>query len=99
MVRQRQRFITKSACGVSFVRQFSDELAAPGQVKNINPHIHLPGDLFDGIAIDTLLSKHPATLIGWWNNSVSHCYVVQAGGDDAEGGLAFKCQTVRLGAP
>lgn len=48
--------------GVS-ARQFSDELTALGQVKNINLHIHSPGgDVFDGIAIYNLLNKHPATL-------------------------------------
>jgi len=44
-------------------RQFSDELAALGQVKQISLFIHSPGgDVFDGIAIYNLLKKHPANL-------------------------------------
>ena len=44
-------------------RQFSDELAALGQVKQISLVIHSPGgDVFDGIAIYNLLKKHPANL-------------------------------------
>jgi len=44
-------------------RQFSDELAALGQVKQISLFIHSPGgDVFDGIAIYNLLKKHPANI-------------------------------------
>ena len=44
-------------------RQFSDELSALGQVKQISLFIHSPGgDVFDGIAIYNLLKKHPANI-------------------------------------
>ncbi|KFX20273.1 ClpP-like prohead protease/major capsid protein fusion protein [Pectobacterium betavasculorum] len=44
-------------------RQFSEELAALGQVKQISLFIHSPGgDVFDGIAIYNLLKNHPATI-------------------------------------
>lgn len=42
-------------------QQFSEDLKALGAVSHINLHIHSPGgDVFDGIAIYNLLSKHPA---------------------------------------
>ena len=44
-------------------QQFSDDLKGLGDISHINLHIHSPGgDVFDGIAIYNLLSKHPARI-------------------------------------
>lgn len=42
-------------------QQFSEDLKALGDISHISLHIHSPGgDVFDGIAIYSLLNKHPA---------------------------------------
>ncbi|MBZ7135868.1 ClpP-like prohead protease/major capsid protein fusion protein [Klebsiella grimontii] len=44
-------------------QQFSEDLKALGDISHISLHIHSPGgDVFDGIAIYNLLSKHPAKI-------------------------------------
>lgn len=51
------------ACGIN-ARQFADELAALGNVRQINLHIHSPGgNVLEGLAMYNLLKNHPAQKI------------------------------------